>query len=398
MVDNNKQLPHLRTPKWLLGLTALGLIGCAVGWWHDAHAFYFGYLTAWFFALSIVLGLMFFVMLQHVTDAGWSVVVRRPAEQFLATLPVLYVLAIPLVIGALNGGLFEWTHQPAPHGLAEKSSYLNLPFLLTRLVLYFAVFGFLACTMRGKSIKQDTTGDEQLSWSMRRRSAPGLLIYALCFTFICFDWIMSLQFEWFSTIFGVYVWSGSVVAALSILCITVVQMTKHSLKGKVDQETFHSLGKLLFAFVVFWAYIAFSQFFLIWYANLPEETSFFLTRWQGPFKILSVLLIVIRFVLPFLLMMSAILKRQPRMLVFMGLVLLAGHYLDLYWLIMPNRSMDGLGKVMWIDVSALLGVGGLVLTVAIRAINGASPYPTKDPRLAEAKSHGHHATHAEMAH
>jgi len=394
----DRPIPNLRTPKLLMGLTALGLLGAGVGWWVDAHSFYFAYLTAWMFALSLVLGMLFFVMLQHVTDAGWSVVVRRPAEQFLSAIPLLAILSIPLILGAVRGELFEWTHVPAPHGLHEKAAYLNLPFFFARQVLYFVIFFTLARIMRGKSLKQDVTGDESLSWSMRRFSAPGFVVYALAFTFLCFDWIMSLQYEWFSTIFGVYVWSGSAVAALAMLSIVVVQMSRRSLKDKVSRSTIHDLGKLLFAFAVFWSYIAFSQFFLIWYANIPEETSFFIARWMGPWKILSILLVLIRFVLPFVILMSAITKRHPRVLVGMSLVLIFGHYLDLYWLIMPNAQKDAIGKTMWIDAACLLGVGGLVLLKAIRAINGASAYPLRDPRLHEAEPHGHrHGTHAKAA-
>ncbi|CAN5540609.1 hypothetical protein BH10PLA1_BH10PLA1_21200 [soil metagenome] len=391
----DRPIPHLRRSKLLMGLTALGLLGAGVGWWYDPHSFYFSYLVAWFFALTIVLGMMFFVLLQHVTDAGWSVVVRRPAEQFLSAIPLMAVLAIPLVIAAFHSELFKWTATPTPHEAVEKAAYLNLPFLMVRLVFYFAVFFTIARIMRGKSLAQDVSGDPQLSWSMRRLSAPGFVIYALSFTFLCFDWIMSLQYEWFSTIFGVYVWSGSAVAALGMLSIFVVKMSRRSLRGKVDETTIHDLGKLLFAFAVFWAYIAFSQFFLIWYANIPEETSFFLVRWVGPWKILSVLLLFIRFVLPFVILMSALTKRRPRILVGMSVVLLLGHYLDLYWLIMPNRSADGLGKTMWIDAACLLGVGGLMLLKVIRAINGSSPFPLKDPRLHESLSHGHGGHHGD---
>ncbi len=382
--------------KVFAALGALGAAGCVAGYLVDPRQFYFSYLTAFLCCITIPLGMLFFVMLHHVVDAGWSVVVRRSAEQVLAALPVLALLFLPVLAGLFQGRIFNWTAF-ASHGehdelLASKRPYLNVTFFLIRLAIYFAAWNLLAWKLRGNSIRQDHDGAARHTFSSRRFSAPGFFVYALTFTFAAFDWIMSLDYHWFSTVFGVYVWSGSVVSSLAVLILITLALARGPLAGLVSSDHLHDLGKLLFAFCVFWAYIAFSQYFLIWYSNIPEETVWFMHRWTGAqpdqlaaqWWIVSIILPVGHFVLPFLVLMSAAAKRNPKVLAAMCAILLATHYVDAYWMIMPTLHEHGPHlKALWIDLSALLAIGGAAAWVVTRAMTGAALYPLRDPRLQE---------------
>ena len=224
-----------------------------------------------------------------------------------------------------------------------------------------------------------------------------MVLYALTFTFASFDWIMTLQWQWFSTIFGVYVWSGAVCAGLAAISLLTLALARGPLKQYVGSDTIHDLGKLLFAFCVFWAYIAFSQYFLVWYANIPEETIWFLQRWTGITEtndsnwwITSTLLPMGRFVLPFFVLMSAHAKRHPRTLATISVLTLLSAWLDVYWMVMPAHSPAGPPLAwLWIDLSAMALIVGLCGAVSLRALRSSPLYPMMDPRLVEALSAQH---------
>jgi len=379
--------------RWLLWAAGGAATLVASGAVFDfAHALY-AYLAAFMFCLTLVLGMMFWVMLHHVTDAAWSTVVRRPAEQCLAALPWLAALLVPILAFAWK--IYPWVGADLAKDkiLREKAAYLNVPFFLVRAAVFFGAWLLLARIFRGRSLRQDETGDPRLSLSMRRWSAPAFFVYALTFTFAGIDWVMTLDPHWFSTVFGVYLFAGAAVASMALLTLMAVVLSRPGgrLEGKVSDDTLHDMGKLLFAFSVFWAYIAFSQYFLIWYANLPEETVWFMHRWHGGWKVMSVLLPVGQFVVPFVVLMSGVVKRKPAVMIGASLVILASHYLDLYWLIFPHaHTHHPLAAGVWIDAAALVMVGSLVAWVIVRAIAQHPAYPIHDPRLAEALAAGHH--------
>jgi hypothetical protein len=366
----------------LLGLGAvLSTIAVAV----DRKRFGFSYLTGFTFVVTIALGSLFFVMLQHLVRAGWSVVLRRPLEWIAGVLPACAALFLPVVL--FSHDIFaawmgpEAAHEPAIHA---KAAYLNPPFFYLRAVVYLGVWGLLAQRFWRGSRAQDETGDELETTRMQAISAPALLLFGITITFAGFDWLMSLDPHWFSTIFGVYVFSGSAVASLATLSLLAIALERPGLlQGVSTVEHRHDLGKLLFGFVVFWAYIGFSQYFLIWYANLPEETIFYLHRWVGSWKAVSVLLAVGHFVVPFVVLMSRHAKRSRTVLAGSAVLLLVMHYVDLYWLVMPNFNHEG-AEFSWIDIAGLaLPLGAAALVFALRASK--SPlYPIRDPRLAEA--------------
>jgi hypothetical protein len=361
-------------------LAALGALGFVIGLIVDWQHAVFAYLAAVAAALFLVLGMLFFVLLHHVSDAGWSTVVRRWAEQFLAAVPLLALLVLPVLV--FSGTLYHWTRdEDLP---AAKSAWLSFPFFLVRIVLYFAAWWWLARFFRQRSLQQDTSGDPELSLGLRRWSGPALVLYAFTTAFAAIDLLMTLDHHWFSTIFGVYCWSHGVLAAHAVLAILALRLRRGELRDKVPGSCVHDLGKWTFTFAVFWLYIAFSQWFLIWYSNLPEETHWMIVRTNGSWQGVAVVFVVALFVVPFATLLSSRAKRSP----LLGKVawgVLVGHWLAFLWIVQPVASPDGVAwSGLWIDLSALLLVTGLVGRVVQRALSKSPLYPVHDPRLPEA--------------
>ena len=342
------------------------------------------YLVSFAFFLSISLGALFFVLLQHCTRAGWSVVVRRVAEALAGNVWLMAVLAIPVVLGMDH--LYHWTdtaaaaHDPL---LAGKLGFLNPSFFIVRLIAYFIIWGVMASFLHRTSIAQDKSGDPALTLRMERFSAPGMVLFALSLNFAAFDLLMSLDPHWFSTIFGVYYFAASVVAFLAVMPkILYGLQTRGILKNAVTVEHYHDFGKLLFGFTVFWAYIAFSQYMLIWYGNLPEETEWFLKRQTGEWTTVSLILIFGHFVVPFLLLVSRFIKRRPLLLALTGGYVALMCWVDIYWLAIPEFS-PGVARFGLLDVLCLLGMSGVFSAVVLFRLSRHSVIAEKDPRLEE---------------
>ena len=342
------------------------------------------YLVSFAFFLSISLGALFFVLLQHCTRAGWSVVVRRVAEVLAGNVWLMAVLAIPIVLGMDH--LYHWTdtaaaaHDPL---LAGKLGFLNPTFFVVRLVAYFMIWGVMASFLKRTSIAQDKNGDPALTLRMEKFSAPGMVLFALSLNFAAFDLLMSLDPHWFSTIFGVYYFAVSVVAFLAVMPKILYGMqTQGILKNAVTVEHYHDFGKLLFGFNVFWAYIAFSQYMLIWYGNLPEETEWFLKRQTGEWTTVSLILIFGHFVVPFLLLVSRFIKRRPLLLALTGGYVALMCWVDVYWLVIPEFS-PAVARFGLLDVLCLLGMSGVFSAVLLFRLSRHSVIAEKDPRLEE---------------
>jgi hypothetical protein len=382
--------PRVLTVASTLGV--LGLLGSilstriAEG---GTHRFYFAYLINFSYFLSLALGALFFVMLQHLTRSGWSVVVRRLAEGLAATLPLLAVLCIPVLVGIHD--LYHWSHPGAVASdalLQGKQSYLNVPFFVGRLAAAFIVWSALAWFFFRTSVRQDRTGETALTLRMQAVSGPAMVVFAITLTFAAFDLLMSLDPHWYSTIFGVYYFSGGVVGFFALLAlVTVVVQATGRLTRAVTVEHYQDLGKLIFAFVVFWAYIAFSQYLLIWYANIPEETRWFLRRQTGAWTWISLALLFGHFVVPFLLLISRHPKRRKATLTVAAVWVLLMHWLDIYWLVMPSAHWEGLDEgsvpVGLPEVAGFVGIGGLFVAAAVYALRNGALVPERDPRLPE---------------
>ena len=368
------------------GLAAVGVVLSVIAAVVDLHHFAFSYLVGFMYALTLGLGALFFIMVTHVTKAAWSVVARRHAEWIAGALPFCILLFIPIAV--LTPTIY-WEWWPGAQALndpilAKKEAYLNHGFFYIRAAIYLVVWSLLAWWYVKTSRAQDESGDPRLTVRMQNLSAPMLLVFALTISFAGFDWVMSLQPHWYSTIFGVYIFAGAFLSSLCLLALITIALHRRGYFRRISTvEHRHDIGKLMFAFTVFWAYIAFSQFFLIWYANLPEETIFYKVRWEHGWKGVSITLIITHFAFPFLFLLSRHPKRNLAGLTVGAVVLLFAHYVDLYFLIMPMADHHHAFHPSWIDVAGFLGpVGVFLFFVARRAARGPI-YPLRDPRLPE---------------
>jgi hypothetical protein len=369
-----------------LGMTVALVLGVCAG--DGMRTFWNSYLLAVCFFSSIALGGLGFVALQHLTRAGWSVVVRRIAEIFARSIVVCGALFAPIVITVLCGvsSLYIWNDQELARTdelIRSKVPYLNAWFFALRNVIYFAIWGYLTRKFLQLSLDQDKDGDPATTLRLERLSAPTLLLFAFTVTFASIDWLMSLDPHWFSSIFGIYFFSGCMVGFFASLNLVVNLLQRRlELLPMITADHRHDMGKLLFGFMCFWAYIAFSQYLLIWYANVPEETVWFKVRQSDGWKGVSLALMAGHFVLPFLGLMPRRMKRDPQMLASWSLVLLLMHYVDLYWLIFPTFEPAG-PSLPLLAISCLLGVGGIYVAGWL-AIAGQRPLvPLNDPRLPE---------------
>lgn len=365
----------------------LGIIGLGSAWLTSSghgDRLTFSYLVAFMFWLSFALGGLFFSLVQYATRAGWSVVVRRLGEHVMGTLPVFALLFIPIALGVHD--LFHWSHADAvAHDglLQHKEPYLNSGFFYVRAVIYLAVWTLCGTWLWRLATSQDEGDGVAVLRKLQSLSPVGLILFGLTMTFASIDWIMSLDPHWYSTIFGVYYFAGCVIAICALLILMVLLLQRSGrLQGVVNQEHFHDLGKLLFAFTVFWAYIAFSQFMLIWYANIPEETAFFAHRWEHGWKNVSIFLAVGHFGIPFLFLLMRDVKRRAAGLIAATVWLCAMHYLDMYWLIMPAFG-DGHFDFEPMDLMTLVGVGGIFVATLAWRVTRTRLIPVNDPRLQE---------------
>jgi hypothetical protein len=379
-----------------VALTALGSLGLLTRDPAARAEFKFAYLAAVVYCLSFGLGALFFVMIQHVTGAKWSVTTRRIAEQLMMTLPLTLLLFVPVLCWLRD--LYPWTHPldlRDPHAqrvLAGKAAYLNVPFFTARALFYFAIWIGLAIVLRSKSLRQDNARDPKkcarLRLSMSRWSAPGLLLFALTVTFAAFDWLMGLSPLWYSTIYGVYYFAGCAVGGLALLILLAALVERSGdADGAITTEHFHDLGKLLFGFVVFWAYIAFSQLLLIWMANKPEETRWFYDRWRAPgWRAVSWALLFGHFVLPFLFLLPRTIKRLRPTLLFGAAWMVAAHYLDIYWLVMPAVAPDA-PPLSPREPALAMGLLLLLCACALFLLGRDPLVPRRDPFLEESMKH-----------
>ncbi|MEZ5974890.1 MAG: quinol:cytochrome C oxidoreductase [Planctomycetota bacterium] len=384
--------------KLALIVAVVGLVGAGAmaGITGNMRLLQFSWLYGCMYFLTLGLGALFFVQLQHLTRAGWSVVVRRIAEHVASALPVVALLLAPLVIATLmgNGDLFKWANldlirndpdesiSGTLHLYEHKAPYLNGTFFLVRFAIYVVVWFGLVRFFRTRSLQQDVDGDPMHTVKMVRIAAPGMFLFALSLTFAAFDFMMSLDAPWFSTIWGVYTFAGAFMSFMSLLGLLALRSeSKGYLRGLVTPEHYHDIGKLMFAFVFFWSYIAFSQFVLQWYADIPEETLWYKHRMEGGWANLSWVLLFGHIFIPFLGLLSRHVKRNRAGLRFWACWLLCIQAVDLYWVIMPNYDHHMHLPVM--ELFCLLAVGGVFAFVALGSAAGRNLTPVKDPRLPE---------------
>lgn len=362
-------------------LFAAGVILGIIAYFIDPTRTSFSYLVSYAFLVSIAIGSLLLVAIEYAAGAVWSVPFRRISEFFSAPIPLLILFAIPLLFSLHN--YFHWTHAPGDEILQGKSTYLNVPFLIIRLAVTLILWLFFYWLIIKNSQKQDTIEDQKLTSRNIRLSFGFIVCFAITITIFSVDWVMSLEPHWYSTMFGVYFFSGTAWVALAVLTlVAVILKEKGYLPAAVTKDHFYSLGTLLFAFTIFWAYIAFSQYMLIWYGDVPEETSWFVHRWQGGWTVVSVILVIAHFIVPFFALLSLPSKTNFGRLKFISVWIIAAHFIDVYWLIMPGMKIgEGAYFFSWSDLVFPLAVIGLIMLMFNSFAKKYNLIPIGDPKL-----------------
>jgi hypothetical protein len=370
----------------ITGSIAAAIVGAlllSVGMLVNPEQTLFSYLAAWVFAVSVCIGALLWVQMAHALNAGWMVVLRRRAEDVLAAFPVLAVLFLPVVFGLRI--LYPWARpdgdldERVREAVLSKRGWLSTEFFTVRAFVYLGAWIVVAELLRRYSREQDRSASPALVTKLRTVAAASLPLIAFTLTFASFDWLMSLDPTWSSTVFGIYLFGGGFGAAVGLLCFVAFGPLPSRVE-RATREHSHALGRILLTFVIFWAYIAFCQYLLVWIADLPGEVGWVKLRTTGSWGGLATALVALHFVLPFFLLLSRDLKRRPRVLAWMGIWLLAAHYVDIYWLVLPNLHAEF--RPHWQDPASLLFVGGAATLAALLRARREPEMPLRDPRLA----------------
>jgi hypothetical protein len=360
---------------------AVSLVGLVL----DVRQFLQSYLMAYMLCLGVTLGCLALGMIHQLSGGAWGVVIRRPIGAAARVLPVMALLFLPIALGMTR--LYVWTNADLvarDEALRHKHLYLNIPFFLIRAAIYFLVWNGISYLLNTWSLEQDRTADPRLARRMQILSGGGLVAYGVTITFASFDWMMSLEPHWFSTIYGVLIMGGQGLSALAFLIIVLVWLSRRPpLDRIVVPAHFHDLGNLMLAFVMLWAYFSFSQYLIIWSGNLPAEIAWYLHRLQTGWRAVGLILILFHFAAPFVVLLSRQVKRQPELLVKVAVGILIVRLVDLFWLIAPEFHQAGI-SVSWMDVVLPLTLGSIWLACFIWQLRGRAILPLHDPQFEEA--------------
>jgi len=375
-----------RLERGALYAALLGILGLAAGYFSNPAQFYRSYLFGYLFWTGVAVGCMSILLISHLTGGLWGLVTRRLLEAGTRTLPMMAVLFVPIAFGLSS--LYTWTHPGDDPILRHKAAFLNVPFFLGRTVFYFAVWILVASLLNRWSLELDQGESLRVSRRLRGASGVGLVLMGLTITFAAVDWAMSLSPHWFSTIYGIWFMVGQALSALAVVIVIATFLAgERPMSDVLRPGTLQDLGKLLFAFTMLWAYVHLSQFLIVWSGNLAEETPFYLHRTQGGWQHLGTFLIVFHFALPFLLLLSRDVKRNPRVLGTLATWVIGVRVADLYWIVGPDLLGHGHEAVPlsfhWLDVAAPLGLGGLWLVQFARELRRRPLLPLGEPEVME---------------
>jgi hypothetical protein len=388
---NHSAIPELSgLRRAALGAAALGVLAMLAGALASPAQFFHSYLYAYVYWVGFGIGCLAIVMIYHLTGGGWGVAVRRILEAGAGTLPFMAVLFVPMLFGLHD--IYEWTHTDAMRAdavLRLKMPYLNVPFFVARAAVYFAAWTALVFFLTKWSREQDLTGDPRCAVSMRKLSGGGIVLLAFTVTFAVFDWVMSLDPHWFSTIFGMLFLGGQGLGAMAFVIAIAYLLARRPEFGRVFAPTIlNDLGNLLLAFVMVWAYLSFSQLLIIWAGNLPEEIPWYLNRIAGGWNVIAIALAVFYFAVPFSVLLSRKNKRQHRRLASIAVAIIVARLLDVFFLIMPEFYKGRL-TAHWMDAAAIAGIGGLWITVFLWRLGAMPLLAPNDPELASALARKH---------
>lgn len=368
----------------IAGIVGLvGIVLSVVGGFVAPHQFAFSWLFGFTYFFTLLVGSFFWIIVHHVTDANWSVVVRRQLENIAILLSVMAIFLIPVML--FRHHLYEWMNiAPGTEPLLDsKRLYLNLPFFFSRAVFYFAFFIIVAFLFRRFSVRQDRDGNPAWTLANRKLAFIALPLFGLSVTFAAYDWLIGTDYKWFSTMWGVYIFAGAAGSSMSLLVLVITALKSAGyLRDTVNLEHYHTMGKWMLAFTVFWAYIGFSQYMLIWYANMPEETQYFIRRNTESWNVLSIVLVVGRFFIGFPLLLLRGPKKQPLKLCIIAGWIMLMQLIDMYIVIMPALHGAGIHVTIW-DFVPLLAIGGTLAFCYLRIVGKTSLFPNRDPRLIE---------------
>jgi hypothetical protein len=374
--------------QWALAIGAAGVVVLVLGAAISTQQFLRSYLVGYLFWMGITLGCLAIVMLLHLSGGHWGFVIRRLLESGTRTLPLMILLFLPILLGVKE--LYVWANVDAIADneamkplLEHKKQYLNVGFFAIRAVFYFIAWAGLVYFLNKWSRQQDESADPKPMRRLEAISGPGLILFGLTATFASVDWVMSLDPEWFSTIFGILFMGGQALSAVAfVIAVAVVLAPREPMSRILSASHLHDLGKLLLAFVMLWAYFAFSQFLIIWSGNLPEEIPWYVHRLHGGWQWLGLALVLFHFMLPFLLLLSRDLKRNARLLAPVACAIIVMRFIDLFWLVAPEFNKTGPG-LHWMDLAAPIGVGGLWVALFAYELRKRPLLPLNDPRVEE---------------
>jgi len=382
------QLNRFQKLALIVGVVALALCGAGVAL--NKAQFFQSYLFGYLFWFGIAVGCFSVVALHHLVGGGWGFVIQRILEAGSRTLPLMLILFLPLFFGMRE--LYSWARPEAVHDeiLHQKAPYLNVPFFWIRAVFYFAVWGVSIYLLNKWSHEQDRTGYPLITQKIEKLAGPALAGYVLTMSFAAFDWVMSLEPHWFSTIFGVIFVVGQGLTTLAFAIIgTKLLEDREPISGVIQTKHFHDLGNLMFAFVLLWAYVSFSQFFIIWSGNLPEEITWYMHRLHGGWGVMAMVIVIFHFFVPFALLLLRKTKQRSKVLVKIAVAMFFMRMIDLYWTVAPNFN-EGKFGIHWMDILAPIGIGGLWMAMFLSQLKSRALMPVNDPRLAEAFAASHH--------
>jgi hypothetical protein len=378
-------LQRLGTIAAIVGVVLAG-VGLALS---GLDRFYQAYLVGYTFWLGVTLGSMALLMVQHLSGGAWGVVIRRPLEAATGTMPAMAVLFVPIALGMHS--LYEWTHEGALNDpmIAAKAGYLNTPFFLARAVFYLVVWTAMSQLLLKWSREQDQTGDPVYARKLSVLSGGGLVVYAFTVNFSTTDWLMSVNPHWFSTMWGPLFMVGQGLAALALaINVLVLLMDSAPMDRVLSAAHFHDLGKLLFAFLMLWAYLTFSQFLIIYSANLAEEVPHYISRSQGGYEYITIALIFLHFIVPYSLLLSRDVKRGITRLRLIAAWLILMRIVDYYWQVVPEFR-DTL-SVSVVDLALPVALGGIFLALFAMRLKGQPLLPLHDAGLEKALTHHVH--------
>jgi hypothetical protein len=381
-----------RLPARIGGAGFAVLAVCVAAGFAEKDQFFRSYLIAYLFWIGVTLGSLALLMVQHLTGGRWALVIRRILEAGSRTLPLMAVGALPLIAGIKT--LYSWSRpgQTDPVVLA-KTGYLNAQFFVVRIVFYFAIW-FLLTYFLNKWSKQEDAGEAGVPLWMRLEglSGIGLVLYGFTVTFASVDWVMSLEPQWYSTIYGLlFMVSQALTAMAFAIAILIWLSDRRPLSQVVRPAQFQDLGSFLLTFVMLWAYLEFSQFLIIWGGNLSDEIPWYIRRLEGVWGNVALLLIILSFFFPFFLLLFRHVKRRTRSLLIVALIVLLMRLVDMYWMVLPAFG-GGAVRLAWMNVALPLGMGGIWFAYFLWQLQLLPILPAHDPRMeeivAQAVEHG----------